>query len=134
MKKWILALVCTAAAGATAGCIGTWAMREGKLAELEKKGCTLVIGNESEDVIYSISVSYENGGEAKEAVRNQYMKKGQEAYFAVEPAEDLNYRVEIQTGDHSSVEAKLQDDFEYGEQEVYWLTGKDGEYALQKDD
>lgn len=134
MKKWILALVCTAVVGAAAGGAATWVMRADKLAKLEQKGCTLVIGNESEDVIYSVSVSYEKDGKVQEAVQNRYVKQGQEVYFAIEPSEDLTYRVRFLAGDHYSVEARLQDDFEHGEQEIYWLTGKDGAYALQKED
>ena len=62
MKKWIVVLVCTVVAGAAAGGIATWAAREIKTETLERRGCNLVIGNDSEDVIYAISVSYQKKG------------------------------------------------------------------------
>mgnify|MGYP000284915931 CR=1 FL=1 len=79
MKKWILALVCTIAAGAAAGGLCTWAVQEAEMEALERQGCNLVIGNESEDVVYAVSVSYEKDGELRQAVNSQYMQKGQQS-------------------------------------------------------
>lgn len=131
MKKWILALVCTIAAGTVTGSAAAWAVKEAETAELERRGCSMVIANESEDVIYSVSVSYlgENG-EIREATQNRYLRQGQKAYFAIEPAEDREYCIRFQLGDHHRVEAILADEFETDEMNLFWLTGADGSYVL----
>lgn len=132
MRKWILALVCTIVAGTAAGSIAAEAVKEAKTERLERQGCSLVIGNESEDVIYSVSVSYCKDGKIREAVQNQYIRKGQEAYFAIDPSENLEYRIRFQLGNHYSVEAELTDDFESGDMNIYRLTGTDGTYVLKQ--
>lgn len=131
MKKWILALVCTIAAGTVTGSAAAWAVKEAETAELERRGCSLVIANESEDVIYSVSVSYRGkNGEIREAVQNRYLRQGQKAYFAIESAKDQEYRIRFQIGNHHRVEAVLTDEFETDELNRFWLIGADGSYEL----
>lgn len=133
MKKWILALVCTIAAGAAAGGLCTWAVQEAEMEALERQGCNLVIGNESEDVVYAVSVSYEKDGELRQAVNSQYMQKGSKACFSIDPVEDLRCVVRIQMDNHQMVVAELEEDFEWDDMNVCWLTGEDGEYVLSRE-
>ena len=131
MKKWIVVLVCTVVAGAAAGGIATRAAREIKTETLERRGCNLVIGNDSEDVIYAISVSYHKNGIPQEAVNSQYMNPGTEAYFSVSPSGGEDCVVTIRLDSHQTVTARLGEEFEPDEMNIYWLTEEtDGEYLL----
>ena len=100
---------------------------------LERQGCNLVIGNESEDVVYAVSVSYEKDGELRQAVNSQYMQKGSKACFSIDPAENLRCVVRIQMDNHQMVVAELEEDFEWDDMNVCWLTGEDGEYVLSRE-
>lgn len=132
MKKWIVALVCAIAAGTAAGGIATWAVKEEKTEALERSGCNLVIGNDSEATIYAINVSYQKDGELQEAGISQYMNRGTEAFFSVDPPEDEDCVVTIQLGSHQVLTARLGEEFEQDEMNIYWLTGGgDAEYTLE---
>lgn len=102
-----------------------------KTETLERRGCNLVIGNDSEDVIYAISVSYQKNGIPQEAVNSQYMNPGTEAYFSVSPSGGEDCVVTIRLDSHRTVTARLGDEFEPDEMNIYWLTEEtDGEYLL----
>ena len=90
-----------------------------------------MIGNDSEDVIYAISVSYQKNGIPQEAVNSQYMNPGTEAYFSVSPSGGEDCVVTIRLDSHRTVTARLGEEFEPDEMNIYWLTEEtDGEYLL----